>query len=71
MPEVAAGPVKPMVAYVSSANSGKTGKNAGLMPEAFQEAFKGLLNTPLGVFKIKLAWSLPKTALIRSVSFTI
>ena len=37
MPEVDAGPVKPTVAYVSSAKSGNTGKNAGLMPEAFQE----------------------------------
>ena len=50
MPEVEAGPVRPIVAYVSSANSGKTGKNAGLIPEAFQELLKGLLNAPAGVF---------------------
>ena len=39
------------------------------MPEAFQELLNGLLNAPsLGVFTIKLAWSLPNTALMRSVS---
>ena len=68
MPEVEAGPVNPMVAYVSSARSGNTGKNAGLMPEAFQELLNGLLNAPPGVFTIKLAWSLPNTALMRSVA---
>ena len=46
IPEVEAGPVRPIVAYVSSANSGKTGKNAGLIPEAFQELLKELLKTP-------------------------
>ena len=68
IPEVDAGPVKPMVAYVSSARSGNTGKKAGLMPEAFQELLKGLLNAPAGVSKSKLAWSLPNTALMRSVA---
>ena len=43
MPDVDAGPVKPMVAYESSANSGYTAKNAGLMPEAFQLTFRALL----------------------------
>ena len=32
MPEVDAGPVKPMVAYVSSAISGKKDRKFGLMP---------------------------------------
>ena len=39
-----------MVAYVSSANSRKTATNAGLMPEAFQEALNVLLKAPAGVF---------------------
>ena len=71
MPEVDAGPDKPIVAYVSSAKSGNTGKNAGLMPEAFQELLKALLNAPAGVFTNKLAWSLPNTALMRSVASCI
>ena len=50
MPDVDAGPVKPMVAYVSSARSGNTGKKAGLMPDAFHELLNGLLNAPPGVF---------------------
>jgi hypothetical protein len=37
------------------------------MPEAFQLALNGLLNAPAGVFTSKLAWSLPNTALMRSV----
>ena len=68
MPDVDAGPVKPIVAYVSSAKSGNTGKNAGLMPEAFQELLNGLLKAPAGVFTNKLDWSLPNTALMRSVA---
>ena len=71
MPEVEAGPVKPIVAYESSASSGNTGKNAGLMPEAFQELLNALLNAPSGVFTSKLAWSLPNTALMRSVASCI
>ena len=55
MPEVEAGPVKPIVAYVSSAKSGNTGKNAGLMPEAFQELLNALLNAPAGVLINRLA----------------
>ena len=68
MPEVDAGPANPMVAYVSSAKSGNTGKNAGLMPEAFHELLNALLNTPAGVLMNRFAWSLPNTALIRSVA---
>ena len=67
MPEVEAGPVKPIVAYVSSARSGNTGKNAGLIPEAFQELLNGLLNAPPGVFTNRFAWLLPNTPLMRSV----
>ena len=48
-PEVDAGPVKPMVANVSSANSGKVVKNAGLMPDAFQLELNALLYAPSGV----------------------
>ena len=48
MPDVDAGPSNPMVAYVSSAKSGNTGKKAGLMPEAFHALLKALLNTPSG-----------------------
>ena len=59
MPEVEAGPVKPIVAYVSSARSGNTGKNAGLMPEAFQELLNELLNAPPGVITIRLASLFP------------
>ena len=40
---------RPIVAYVSSAKSGNTGKNAGLMPEAFHELLNGLLNAPARV----------------------
>ena len=52
-PDIDAGPVNPMVAYVSSTRSGTAEKNAGLIPEAFQLALKGLLNTPSGVSMIK------------------
>ena len=71
IPEVEAGPVKPIVAYVSSAMSGNTGKNAGLMPEAFHDELNVLLNAPAGVLINKLAWSLPNTALMRSVGSCI
>jgi hypothetical protein len=47
--------------------SGNTGKNAGLMPEAFHEELKALLNAPEGVLINKCVWSLPNTALMRSV----
>ena len=56
-----------MVAYVSSARSGTNGRNAGLMPEAFGLVLNVLLNAPLGCSPSKLAWSLPNTALMRSV----
>ena len=71
MPEVDAGPSKPIVAYVSSAKSGTRGKNAALMPEAFQLALNVLLNAPAGVFTVKFASSLPNTALMRSVASCI
>ena len=67
-PEEAAGPSKPMVAYVSSAKSGNAGKNAGLMPDAFQLALKVLLNTPSGAETNNSALLLPNMALIRSPS---
>ena len=69
MPDVEAGPVSPIVAYESSAKSGNTGKNAGLMPEAFHELLNGLLKAPPGVLTVKFDTSLPNTALMRSVAF--
>ena len=63
MPEVEAGPVKPMVAYVSSAISGNMAKNAGLMPEALQLGLKLVLNAPLGTFTNRGCSLLPNTAL--------
>ena len=63
MPEVDAGPVKPMVAYVSSAISGNCATNAGLSPEAFQLELKPVLNAPLGTFTNKGCSLLPNTAL--------
>ena len=65
-PEVEAGPSKPMVPYVSEANSGNATKKAGLMPEGFQLAFNALLYTPAGAERIKGASLFPNTALMRS-----
>ena len=49
-------------------NQETTGKNAGLMPEAFHELLNVLLKAPAGVLIKRLAWSFPNTALIRSVA---
>ena len=54
MPEVEAGPSKPMVAYVSSTKSGTNGMNAALMPDAFQLALNELLNAPAGCSQLSL-----------------
>ena len=62
MPEVEAGPSKPMVAKLSSAKSGTSGKKAALIPEAFQLALKVLLKMFAGVVITKFDWSLPNTA---------
>ena len=66
IPEEEAGPANPMVAYVSSAKSGKTGKKAGLIPDALHEELNALLNAPSGVEIESGYWSLPNTALMRS-----
>ena len=71
MPEADAGPLSPMVAYVSSAKSGNTPKNAGLIPDAFQEELNWLLNAPIGTSMLNPASSLPYTALMRSVGWTM
>ena len=59
MPEVEAGPVKPMVAYVSSTISGKLAKKAGLMPDALQEELKFVLYAPAGTFTYIAVSALP------------
>ena len=53
---MAAGPSKPMVAKLSSCRSGKNPKRAELMPEAFQDAFKGVIEN--AVRGMKDQWSL-------------
>ena len=70
-PEVEAGPSKPSVPNVSSTNSGKLVKNAGLRPEAFQEGFRVELNAPSGTFTERGVSELPKTALILSPALGI
>ena len=59
MPEVVAGPVKPMVAYVSSAISGKLATKAGLMPDALQEGLRLELKAPAGTLTYIAVSALP------------
>ena len=54
-----AGPVNPMVAYVSSAISGYSATKADAKPEAFHEALRSLLKTPPGVWIRKPSSLLP------------
>ena len=65
-PDAEAGPVRPMVAYVSSTKSGNKSKNAGLIPEAFQVGLALELNAPEGVLTMSVSALLPNTALMRS-----
>ena len=69
-PDEAAGPSNPIVAKLSSAKSGNTGRKAGFTPEAFQLELYGLLNMPAGVSKMRLYSSVPNTAESWSVGFS-
>ena len=62
-PDINAGTSSPIVAYESSANSGKKAMNAGLIPEAFQLELYSELNAPSGVFTCMGIDSSPNTAL--------
>ena len=71
MPDVEAGPVNPMVAYVSSAISGNWDTNAGFKPAALQDVLKPVLNAPSGTLTNRGCSELPNTALNVSLLFTM